>query len=429
MPKKRPVRSALSDPVPATASELLRIDARKDQLSPAQQAFNRLTLQVEQSRAALQRWEQFAQQLHERVGDEMVPLNAALLAAKRELIVLIDALLSPPPVGVSITKRRRAGLAAYLIMLIDAVLAHGPDGAIEDIHDRHSSLTLAARRDIDAKIELELAEQMVRDSLGEDYVAFDHGAKTAEEFLRQVDATVTEERAERERARDARRAKRARRDRKDQPTAADAGAQAAQAASQSVRDIYRKLVSSLHPDRESDPDERERKTGLMMRINGAYQSGDLLTLLSLQMEVEQIDAASIARLPEERLRHYNEVLRQQLRTLNAEIEAQIERLQQQADSGGGRPPREPQAFDRLFTDSMRAARQSLRYLVETLQSLQQPELRKRMLDEIAEAMGALESAEDEEFRAAMAASFLDEVDPFADDAPTPTRRRSKQRRR
>lgn len=38
--------------------------------------------------------------------------------------------------------------------------------------------------------------------------------------------------------------------------------------SQSIREVYRKLASALHPDREPDPVERQRKTELMQRANG-----------------------------------------------------------------------------------------------------------------------------------------------------------------
>jgi hypothetical protein len=78
--------------------------------------------------------------------------------------------------------------------------------------------------------------------------------------------------------------------------------------SQSVRDIYRKLASVLHPDRETDPTERERKTALIQRANQAYGRNDLLELLTLQIETEQIDAGALADIPEARLRHYNDVL-------------------------------------------------------------------------------------------------------------------------
>ncbi len=89
--------------------------------------------------------------------------------------------------------------------------------------------------------------------------------------------------------------------------------------SQSIREVYRKLASALHPDRESDPDERARKTVLMQRVNQAYDKKNLLQLLELQLELEHIDQATINGLSEDRLKHYNTVLKGQLAELQQEI--------------------------------------------------------------------------------------------------------------
>jgi hypothetical protein len=122
--------------------------------------------------------------------------------------------------------------------------------------------------------------------------------------------------AQAEQQREARRAARPRK-----PSARERKAQEAAAqATQSVREIYRKLASHLHPDRENDPAERERKTALMQRVNQAYADNKLLDLLQLQLEIEQIDPAHIAGLSEERLKHYNRVLAEQLNELQQEVQ-------------------------------------------------------------------------------------------------------------
>ena len=51
---------------------------------------------------------------------------------------------------------------------------------------------------------------------------------------------------------------------------------------------------------------------------------DLLTLLGLQLEIEQIDAAHMASVPPQRLAHYNQILREQLAELEAELERCVE---------------------------------------------------------------------------------------------------------
>ena len=80
------------------------------------------------------------------------------------------------------------------------------------------------------------------------------------------------------------------------------------------------MVSSLHPDREPDASERKRKTALMQQVNQAYDKKDLLRLLELQLALEHIDASAIASMSEERVKHFNKVLKAQLEQLEQEIE-------------------------------------------------------------------------------------------------------------
>jgi hypothetical protein len=94
----------------------------------------------------------------------------------------------------------------------------------------------------------------------------------------------------------------------------------AQQVTQSVRDIFRKLASALHPDRESDETKREAKTAMMQRVNQAYAGNDLLALLELQLEVEQIEEGHLKQVGEERLKHYNKVLAEQLKELKAQLQ-------------------------------------------------------------------------------------------------------------
>jgi hypothetical protein len=95
--------------------------------------------------------------------------------------------------------------------------------------------------------------------------------------------------------------------------------EAARAVSQSIREVFRKLVSALHPDREPDPEERQRKNELMQEVNRAYEADDLLTLLELQLRIEQIDAAQLSSLAPEKLARFNQILREQLADLDQEF--------------------------------------------------------------------------------------------------------------
>ena len=72
-----------------------------------------------------------------------------------------------------------------------------------------------------------------------------------------------------------------------------------------------------------------RKTALMQRVNQAYQTNDLLSLLQLQLEIEQIDQDALDGIAGDRLRHYNKVLTQQLQELQHEVQLCEHRFKRQ----------------------------------------------------------------------------------------------------
>ena len=85
-----------------------------------------------------------------------------------------------------------------------------------------------------------------------------------------------------------------------------------------VRAVYRRLASGLHPDREPDPARQAEKTRLMQQVNQAYAANDLLSLLELQLRLEQVDATHAMAADERLLKHYNRLLAEQLARLRRE---------------------------------------------------------------------------------------------------------------
>ncbi|MCF0070661.1 hypothetical protein LZD49_09270 [Dyadobacter sp. CY261] len=94
----------------------------------------------------------------------------------------------------------------------------------------------------------------------------------------------------------------------------------------SVRSVYMELVKTFHPDREADEAEKLRKTETMQRIIRAYQDNNLLDLLKLQMELQQIDSASLENLNKNQLSYYNKILRQQIEELGSQKETLQKRI-------------------------------------------------------------------------------------------------------
>jgi hypothetical protein len=64
----------------------------------------------------------------------------------------------------------------------------------------------------------------------------------------------------------------------------------------------------------------------MQRANQAYDEGNLLQLLELQLELEDIDPACLAAIRPERLKHYIKILKGQVHDLDMEIQCVEGRL-------------------------------------------------------------------------------------------------------
>ncbi|OTP66620.1 DnaJ domain protein [Caballeronia sordidicola] len=219
-----------------------------------------------------------------------------------------------------LTKSERRTIADLISDLAGELVAESHDAELKTIYDRYSEsdfdIETAAELD-DMKLAL---EAMLGVELGEDV-----DMSSPEDVLQRAQAQMEQLQKQDAVENQAREERRAKRKKTPKQLAAEAREQAEQAElSLSIREVYRKLVSALHPDREPDPQERERKTALMQRANQAYSKNSLLQLLELQLlelqlELEHIDQSAINNIGEDRLKHYNKILKEQVGELDHEI--------------------------------------------------------------------------------------------------------------
>jgi hypothetical protein len=444
---RRPVKKAppqqgnlFDEPVQASASEMLRIDRSSQRLGPQQRAFNRLTAQLERLRAELPRWEEAGQRLCERVLVELAPLEQESRALMRELVLAIDALLLSPS-GRKLSKRRRAGLQWLLLSSCETLLAlsgsAAPDAELEAIHDRYADISLAEQRKLESEWHQEMLRDLSRDVLDEDLPDRELEAEEINALKARIDERLAAMEAAEEEAwaREAAARQARRPGARQRAEAAEQRKRAAAAEiQQSVREIYRKLAASLHPDREPDPAERARKTGLMQKLNAAYEAGDLLTLLTLQIELEQIDSSRLAELPEQRLAHYNAVLREQVQALRAEIDQRRAALAELVGAEPGERILEVRDLDALLQRHISELRAEMQRHRDLIAALADPLGCQPLLDEIASEYDQARKREEREQREWVCDSLLDAAlaeihgswDPWAEPA---TPRQRKRRRR
>lgn len=276
-------------------------------LSKAQKAFNTLVQQIEKRRERLGAWEAVMPAFQKKFVDELLPLEQTSTALRIRLLnQLDDAYLQK-----GLSKAEQHTLSGMIANMAADLLDFSDDAQLKAIHARHSAADHGSNAAAEPKPESPPGVAT------ED----DLDALSPEELMARMQAELDEQ-FERDMAEHAaREAQRAKRKKAPRQSAALAKREAEQAeASRSIREVYRKLASALHPDRETDPQEQERKTVLMQRVNHAYANGKLLQLLELQLEIEQIDRHAINGLGEDRLARYNGILEDQLRELDQEIQ-------------------------------------------------------------------------------------------------------------
>lgn len=353
-------------PDPAVAGgELLRVSGGSAPLSKAQKEFNRLTRLVAELRAHVVAWQAASDALQQRHAAELAPQLRRLRDTQREAVLWIDAFLQHPPAGEKLTRKARAKLDAMLRLLACDVLDQGPDAEVEAAHDRYSAQHYA---DVQQD-ETDLTAAALGKAFGDDTL-FEGPAASLDELLQRAAERMAQapepepphSRAAKARARDEK---------------------ALKDASQSVRNVYRRLARELHPDREPDAAQRERKTALVARANQAYEANDLLTLLTLQLDLEQIDGAGIAALPDQRLRHYNRVLKEQQATLEGELAMlQMPASAAMQDAPPGLLRWAPQLLDLAFARDLQAVRSAQKSLAADLDLLRDARTRPLFLQQV-----------------------------------------------
>ena len=305
-----PFQDSLFEPADKRNLTVVELVLQTKPQDKQQAKFQRLIKQIHDQRMQVEEWHRYRERYHLRVSSEMMPIYTELRAKRIAMTRMLDEQFRRP--NAIRGKRLRSNLSAMILELTVDLLNEEHDPDIVALHDRYSNLSHAEQAELDKAFSQDMVENMFGVRLDEE----DSGAsmeemiaKAAEKLRQETDQKNAQQPPRRKSAKAA--------------AAEEKRAAAEKEVSLSVREVYRKLASVLHPDRASDDLTPEQKTALMQRVNRAYDSGNLLELLNIQLEIEQIDAAHLSNLSAERVAHYNQVLREQLAELKAELESLV----------------------------------------------------------------------------------------------------------
>lgn len=289
---------------PQPASNALVISGQK--LAPEQKQFNLLLAKIEKTKEALHNLLLSVNAHRVQHATRTAPLEQQQQVLQRQMILFLDQRLQN---NKGLSKPVRAYMA-QLACTLAASAMNEPDGAdMAVIYERYRTAD-APDGQTDAAAAM---QEMVSGVFGIDMDDEDEALDTPEQVMA---AAMRKMHAQAEQRASINAAKKAKR--KKTPKQLEAEREALDA-DKALRDIYRKLASALHPDREPDEKERKRKTALMVEVNIANEKKDLLALLKLQLQAEQISPDTISALAQDKLRHFNRVLKEQLQSLQGEL--------------------------------------------------------------------------------------------------------------
>ncbi len=283
-------------------------------LSKNQRAFNALVRKLERARKTLAQWEQFIPEFQANCIQAQAPRLQAFNAVRKALLQKLDTAYGDARFNPTDRRRIREivlGIGADILLAED-------DAMVRALMQHYAPSERPAQHD------------STDDRFGFDDLSPQTGADADEKGLfrqfQEAAASAAKEQI----------AHPARAPRQDTPQA------------QTVRSIYRKLASALHPDREPDAARKAHKTTLLQRANKAHAEQDLHTLLSLQLEIAMIDTAQLAGMADAQFKVFSAALKRQLREVEhkiQEIEFGIRKSFPELDDGAIHPQRIQRAFE------------------------------------------------------------------------------------
>ena len=294
------------------SSTTLKISEQDAELTPSQQRFNHQLNRIEKLKNQLVKIQSISDSHRPLFYKTITPLREQHQSLTKEMALFLDGRLQRK----GLSRTQKSTVTMILCHLCELLAAEG-DKEMQALHDKHSTESLAQKK----QAAISEARSMMEDMLGEP-LADDEPLDNLSDIynigmkrLREA-ADVEQEMQRQKKAH-----------KKKKPTAAQHKAEIAQQeADTSLRKVFRQLASALHPDRENNPDERIRKTNLMSEANAAYDRRDLLTLLQIQLRTELTDTASIAKMAEEKIASLTLLLKEQTKELNDELHSRRQAL-------------------------------------------------------------------------------------------------------
>lgn len=358
-------------------------DAASAKPSAARKRFDQLLAQIAKQREQLATFQRDSDAIVARWGKRVQAEKLAVQHGLWEFVLALDVLVQKPNRAVSTAQRK---ILSELLQELMGALEHCPDPALLDaLHQRYHGQTVAEQQQDElSALKDSFTEQFGPESLEE------FQGKSIDEFFAFTRAklkTLSEENAyQASGASDfdndlfgpsgfvPPKQKKTKRQQQQEAIQVDL--------EQSVRELFRKLISELHPDRESDPELRERKSEWMKRANLAYKENDILGLWLVRAEFANQTSLSLNELSESRLKGFCSSLSQQLERLKSDQHKAATELSQRLELMPQAIPNNLLQLERLLQQRSSECVRQAKELRHDLELLKDPKISPQFVKQL-----------------------------------------------
>ena len=279
-------------------------------MSRLQKQFNSRIKKIQKLKTQIEEVERAMPEIRSLIHRELQPLQDKITALKAQIMKRLDKAWELT----FFRHKEKAKLREIILHNVYELIQAGQD-ELEALYDKHAPTTYQEETKLVNESSKEMASAMFKNlfdmDLDLDEVDMNDFGQVSEKLFASM-----EERAHQEEEQQQNRKKTKAQQKREEKIKAEN-----EHISKTSRAVYTRLVKEFHPDKETDEEQRLWKTEVMKRVTQAYKKDDFFGLLSLEIELMQGHAHDLGELPDQQLKYYNKMLKEQVDELQMQWDA------------------------------------------------------------------------------------------------------------
>ena len=295
-----------------TSSNTLPIITKpsKKDMSRLQRQFNSRIKKIRKLKTQLEETEQALPEIRSLIHRELQPLQDKMIDLKGKIVQQLDKAWEMK----FFRHKEKAKLQELICANAYSLIQQGQRD-LEALYDKHALTTYQEEAQWMNESNKEMASAMLKNLFDLDVDLNEVDMNDLGQVSKRLFASVEEQTRQEEEQSQSRKKTKAQQKREEKIKAEN------EHISKTSRAVYTRLVKEFHPDKETDEERRLWKTEVMKRVTQAYQKDDFFGLLSLEIELMQGHAHDLSELPDQQLKYYNKMLKEQIDELQMQWDA------------------------------------------------------------------------------------------------------------